>query len=373
MTVPDDVARDLLRALVSIPSFSGREQALATYLVQAMTRLGLRSYLDAAGNVIGETGRSQAPLVLLLGHLDTVPGTIPVREERGVLYGRGAVDAKGPLATLITAAAALGQQPARIVVAGAVEEETPGSRGARALLDRYQPAAVIVGEPSGWSSVTIGYKGRVDFTFELDRPPSHSASPQEKASDAAIELWSQLTRYLGAPAVDESEFYRPVATVNSIMASAVYARLNVTCRIPPGFDLDALVGFIRAISHDGGLWFDQLLPAVVTDRSAPPVRALVGAIRRLAARPTLKLKTGTSDMNLVARVWRAPAVAYGPGDPSLSHTPHERLSLDEYLRAVAVLTDGLGVLVRDLGTRMVHSGGECDRIPLDSSPVGQVG
>jgi LysW-gamma-L-lysine carboxypeptidase len=372
MTVDSDAASDLLRTMVSIPSYSGREQALGEYLVDALARLGLRSYRDAAGNVIGETGRKQAPLVMLLGHMDTVPGAIPFREERGVLHGRGVVDAKGPLAALIMSAAALQQIPARLVVVGAVEEETPGSRGARALLDSYQPATVIVGEPSGWSSVTIGYKGRIDFTYELDRPPTHLASLQEKASDAAVGLWSKVVRYLDAPAMDGSEFYRPVATLNSIMASPVHARLNGTCRVPPGFDVEAFVGFVRSLSSDGGLWFDQVTPAVVTARSAPPVRALVGAIRRRAARPTLKLKTGTSDMNLVARAWRTPVVAYGPGDSTLCHTPHERLDLDEYLRAIDVLTHGIGSLVQELVVKTVGPTGSHDAVP-HPHVVGQVG
>ena len=49
------------------------------------------------------------------------------------------------------------------------------------------------------------------------------------------------------------------------------------------------------------------------------------------------LKTGTSDMNVVAPIWKCPIVAYGPGDSSLDHTPNEHLQLDEYWKAVNVL------------------------------------
>ena len=49
------------------------------------------------------------------------------------------------------------------------------------------------------------------------------------------------------------------------------------------------------------------------------------------------LKTGTADLNVVGPVWGCPVVAYGPGDAALDHTPHERLSLEEYRRAVDVL------------------------------------
>ena len=64
--------------------------------------------------------------------------------------------------------------------------------------------------------------------------------------------------------------------------------------------------------------------------------------------PGFVLKTGTSDMNVVAPVWRCPIVAYGPGDSALDHTPHEHLSLDEYWRAITVLEAALRSLVVSL-------------------------
>jgi len=50
------------------------------------------------------------------------------------------------------------------------------------------------------------------------------------------------------------------------------------------------------------------------------------------------VKTGTSDMNVVGPVWHCPIVAYGPGDSNLDHTPHEHILIEEYGRAIAVLT-----------------------------------
>jgi LysW-gamma-L-lysine carboxypeptidase len=59
------------------------------------------------------------------------------------------------------------------------------------------------------------------------------------------------------------------------------------------------------------------------------------------------VKTGTADMNVVAPHWpQTPIVAYGPGDSSLDHTPHEHIDLTEYLRAIEVLTATLQILVR---------------------------
>ena len=75
------------------------------------------------------------------------------------------------------------------------------------------------------------------------------------------------------------------------------------------------------------------------DRQNALVRSFLSAIRAADPRvqPGFVLKTGTSDMNVVAPIWRCPIVAYGPGDSALDHTPHEHLSLDEYWRAIGVV------------------------------------
>jgi LysW-gamma-L-lysine carboxypeptidase len=85
-------------------------------------------------------------------------------------------------------------------------------------------------------------------------------------------------------------------------------------------------------------------PAFEAEKNTPVVRALLRAIRAQGGTPRFKLKTGTSDMNILGPAWDCPIVAYGPGDSALDHTPHEHIDLDEFLRGVDVLTYALGVL-----------------------------
>src|SRR5512134_1371926 len=87
-----------LRGLVEHYSPSGEEGAAVTWLIERMQTLGFtRSYVDAAGNAVGWMGDGPQQIVLL-GHIDTVPGEIPPHLEGGDYFGRGSVDAKGPLA-----------------------------------------------------------------------------------------------------------------------------------------------------------------------------------------------------------------------------------------------------------------------------------
>jgi LysW-gamma-L-lysine carboxypeptidase len=87
-----------------------------------------------------------------------------------------------------------------------------------------------------------------------------------------------------------------------------------------------------------------------SERDPLLVRSFLAAIRTIAPdeKAGFVVKTGTSDMNVVAPVWDCPIVAYGPGDSSLDHTPNEHLSLDDYWQAVLVLEETL----RNLGSML---------------------
>src|SRR6266545_6375807 len=166
----------LLEQMLRIPSISGQEADVARFLVGQMAALGFESYVDGAGNAVGEAGAG--PQIVLLGHIDTVPGVVPVRVEDGRLYGRGAIDAKGPFATFVATAARLlasGDLRARLVLVGAVEEEAASSKGAHFVVDRYAPTACVIGEPSGWDRLTLGYKGRLLVEGRWEQPMAHSA------------------------------------------------------------------------------------------------------------------------------------------------------------------------------------------------------
>jgi LysW-gamma-L-lysine carboxypeptidase len=87
-------------------------------------------------------------------------------------------------------------------------------------------------------------------------------------------------------------------------------------------------------------------PAYRAEKNTPLVRAFLNGIRSTGGTPTFSLKTGTSDMNLVTPSWGCPAVAYGPGDSSLDHTPHEHLMIAEYQKSITILQKVLEQLMR---------------------------
>jgi [amino group carrier protein]-lysine/ornithine hydrolase len=123
----------LLKNMLEIYSPSYQEAPLSAFLVEQMSSMGFEAYQDSVSNAIGVMGGGLKTIVLL-GHIDTVPGKIPVELKDGALFGRGSVDAKGPMACFIASACRLKNEidtlGKRIVVIGAVEEEAATSRGA---------------------------------------------------------------------------------------------------------------------------------------------------------------------------------------------------------------------------------------------------
>jgi LysW-gamma-L-lysine carboxypeptidase len=335
-----------VRGLVAIPSTSRREGEAVEWLVARMSERGFRASVDDAGNAVGEIGEGSTHVVLL-GHIDTVAGEIAVRIEDGELVGRGAVDAKGPLAAFVAAATAP-IAGVRVTVVGAVEEESPTSAGARYRATLAAPDWCVVGEPSGWDAVTVGYKGRLALRVALSRSARHGAAPGMTCTEEALALWSTLRAAAERRTGETDGFARldcRLEAMNGGTSDGLFERaeLRVGYRIPPGITTAELEAEVRelATEHIGeaGIEIERVgaEEPVRTSRTTPLARAFAGAIADVGGRATYKVKSGTSDMNILAPAWGCPMVAYGPGDSRYDHTPMERLSLNDYARSIRVL------------------------------------
>ncbi len=353
----------LLYKMLTIPSYSGRERDLAQYMVEQAQQMGLQASIDEAGNFIAtthllETSTNQQP-VILLGHMDTVRGHVPVKLQDGELYGRGAVDAKGPLAAFLSATARLVrsrrldslQHP--VVVIGAVEEESATSRGARAVVERYRPLACIIGEPSGSQAVTIGYKGRLLVEYCVTRQIQHSAGLHKNSNEVAVAFWNRVRDY----ATSWNEQHAAHSTFAALMPSLrginssqdgleEQTQLLIGYRLPPGYDSEGLRIQLEqwAYKDEAQISFSGEEAAFQTTRAIPLSRAFISAIRSTGGQPVFKHKTGTADMNVVGPFWGQNIVAYGPGDSRLDHTPQEHIRVAEYMHAIDVLELVLGEL-----------------------------
>ncbi len=407
-------AADLLENMLRFDTPSGAEHPMAYWLAEWARVQGLGGVVDEVGNIIvtlAATVTDPQPPIILLGHADTVPGRIEVRRDGQQLYGRGAVDAKGPLAAFLAATARARQLTERvrdIVVVGAVEEEIATSKGARHIVSRYAPAFVVIGEPSGADAITLGYKGRLLATIRVERPIAHTARLEASASAIAVEIWNTILQHTdrwnhaegsmragnpansGAHNPTPTARYQPGAAFALLQPSLRWIRsdadgfrewctLEVGYRLPPGCEPEELMAELRLIIDDveaklaswtsanpragsasrasvaGAITitFRGVERAFQAPRTGVLPTAFAHAIRATGSasstHPVFKLKTGTSDMNVVGPIWKCPIIAYGPGDAALDHTPDEHIDLAEFARGVAVLDRALARLVTPHG------------------------
>lgn len=360
---------ETLIGLVSQYSPSGQERGAVEWLVARMQSLGYdQAFVDEAGNAIGVMG-SGPKQVVLLGHIDTVPGEIkvaltpgppsaPLRDaarspqERGVLYGRGTVDAKGPLACFTDAVARAGAvQGWQFIVIGAVEEERD-SDGARYVATKYRPDYAVIGEPNQWDRVALGYKGSAWASVTLRREQAHTASGAQTACEAAVDVWRAVQSL--ADTFNEGKqraFDKLIPTLRGMDSGQdgfeQWARLHVGVRLPLELTTDAWYEKLKGIVGDAEVArLGFAVPAWAGGKNTPLVRAFLSGIRSQSGEPRFVYKTGTADLNIVAPVWGCPALVYGPGDSSLDHTPDEHIRLDEYEKSVQVLHTAVMELVK---------------------------
>ncbi len=358
---------DLLEGLLEIYSPSYEEREAVDYLVAQMNAMGLNAFRDAAGNAVGIADPPLPPLskgglaevreIVLLGHIDTAKGFVEVRREKNFLYGRGAVDAKGPLCAFVEAAsrhaaARVGtREDWRIVVVGAVEEECPTSKGAHFAKTQYNPEYAIVGEPSGWDRITLGYKGSLWADYTLTRAMAHTAGQQKSATEEAIELWLNIKQIADEFNRDKTRVFdrldpslRGMHSDNDGLQEI--AKLTIGMRLPVGVDVRELENKILELKGtEGDVMFSTETPAFRAEKNNALVRAFLASIRDENGEPGFTLKTGTSDMNILGPYWKCPIVTYGPGDSNLDHTPDEHIDLAEYEKSIDVLARVLETLM----------------------------
>jgi [amino group carrier protein]-lysine/ornithine hydrolase len=352
MSVAGAVALDaatILEALLRHPSPTGSVASAARALAAVARDAGFTAGTDDAGSVVltwGDEGPAIAGAVVLLGHLDTVPGGPAVREADGRLHGRGSVDAKGPLAAALAAISRLPREGRRVTLVAAIDEE--GASESAAALSRLAPAAhLIVLEPSGWDAITVGYRGCVRLRLTLEQETAHHAVPRPSAGDRLVAMLGdlghrleELTAAHGRGAAQRT-VDRLQLRVNRLSGhadgSVERAGAHLEVRLPAAISVDQLVAQISVACADADLVIESACPAVAVSRANPVCRALARAVVAESGSPRYTTKTGTSDLNLVLPAWRCPAAVYGPGDSSLDHTPHESIDIEELRRGSRVL------------------------------------
>jgi acetylornithine deacetylase len=191
---------DLTKNLMSIPSLSGNERAIGFFLRDYLESLGwtveMQAVSENQNNVIAYL--NDRPRVFFSTHMDTVPPFIPPTEDAEKIYGRGACDAKGIIASQIFAAEELRKQGVSDIGLLYTVDEEQGSTGARAA--NLHPLAakceyLVNGEPTD-NDLAIGSKGTFRLKILTEGKAAHSAYPEmgESAIEKLLDILQDIRR-----------------------------------------------------------------------------------------------------------------------------------------------------------------------------------
>ncbi len=191
---------ELTTNLINIPSISENEEAVGFFLRDYLESLGWTVEMQPVSanqnNVIAYL--NDTPRVFLSTHMDVVPPHIPASEDDEKIYGRGACDAKGIIASQIFAAEELRKQGIDDIGLLFTVDEEQGSSGARAA-NKHELAAkcvyLINGEPTD-NDLAIGSKGSLRFYIRTKGKAAHSAYPEmgESAIEKLIDVLNDVLK-----------------------------------------------------------------------------------------------------------------------------------------------------------------------------------
>ncbi len=366
--------------LIQTPSLPGEERQVAELVKNEMEHLGYDEVrIDGAGNVIGLVGGNdpEAAKIMLVTHLDHVDAGDPDlwphppysgALEEGKIFGRGAVDIKGPLACHVYTGGALlqaGKRPAGDLYVVSVVMEEVGGTGMRYLLQHEKPPVdcCIVGEPSA-NRIMLGHRGRMAFHVTFHGRAGHASAPERAQNPhyAAARFLLDLQKAVSelpshevlGPSSIAPTLYQIDTTSPNVIPSLVRLTLDWrTTTETEAFARDFLGRLlthldllceanINTVTHrtytgyEERAWKD-VYESFVTPGDHPFAQRLGSAYRAATASdPQFGIWRFATDGRLTHRAGIV-TLGFGPGEDSLAHTSNEHIVVKEMMEAVKVM------------------------------------
>jgi acetylornithine deacetylase len=373
---PEEITR-FLQEMVHIDSVNpglvdgaAGETQIAAWLAQTCRDLGLDVELQETApnrpNVIARwKGERGGKSLLLTGHTDVVSVENMQRDpfdgriENGKLYGRGALDMKGGLASILGAVQALqsdGFKPAGDLWLGFVTDEENFSIGTDALVKKIQPDAAILTEPTNLD-ICIAHKGFAWATIS-----THGTAAHGSLHDVGVDAIAHMGRILNAletlnrdqfPQQNHPLLGRPsvhAGTIHGGTGASIYphlCQLIVEHRLLPDETPEQVLAIWNAIIEDqkradqsfnAAVSLDFSRPGYQIDPQAAIVQTLSDAYRTITDRePALIGMKAWLDSAILSRAG-VPTVIIGPGGEGM-HAAVEYVELDTVFACAEILAE----------------------------------
>ncbi len=377
IALQEETVADLGR-LVSIPSFSGREERVVRWVEGRMRELDFDEVrVDPFGNVLGRIG--DGPRVLAFdAHLDTVEVTDAELWRRdplggdvadGHVHGRGAVDQKAGMAAMLAAGRIIREldlaRGCQVWLVGSVLEEDCDGLCWHYILSEgvLRPELVVSTEPTGLA-VFRGQRGRLELRVSARGRSAHGSMP-ERGENAIYKLAPAVGAIadLNGRLAEDPFLGKGTCTVTwisghgpSLCAVPDHAELHVDRRLTAGEDLASAVGELEGALAEAGVeaevrvpvferpsWtglvypMEQYYPTWTVPADSPPVRAALRAGAAVLDRePPLGRWTFSTNGVAIMGLHGVPCVGFGPGREQLAHSRDEKVPVADLVAASAL-------------------------------------
>jgi acetylornithine deacetylase len=330
-------AFELTRALIDIESVTPNEEAVGEYLEHYLSELTGRTNGRVERmpvephrfNVLAHWGD---PIVTLSTHIDTVPPFFSSREDDQFIWGRGACDTKGIIASMIHTTEALLAEGMRGIALLFVVGEERNSAGAYAASKVNRGSKFLInGEPTE-NKLALGSKGALRYEIIAQGRMAHSAYPH--LGESAIEkLLDALERIRRVQLADDPILGKSTLNIGTIKGGRAP---NV---IPDAAQAEL---FIRLVDSGES---SRTAIADATGTSAEAREVLYIPAVHLGSLPGFEtsIVSYTTDIPAFAGAWGKPFL-FGPGSIHYAHTDQEHIPKSEILEAIEIYKN----LVRQL-------------------------
>ncbi len=371
-------AVQLTKEMVKIKSYSfmeNQEEEISKYILDFFTENGITSYrteivpgrYNTFAILKGEDSENN-PSLLLTGHMDTVPAydfkeAFTAREDADYLYGRGSCDMKGALAAMMCAMVNIKESGTKLkgdlIFCGVADEEEAGI-GTESLIKTGPEATyAVIGEPTKLE-IALGHKGLESIEISFKGKKVHGGAQKDGVNAIMMAgrfLHKLETEYL--PKLEKRT--HPVlgtATLNigtitggdqpSTVADKCSIRLDRRCLTDE--TIAQVYEELQAICdelHEEDPKFEaeirdvfngETMPHIpfCTDENSPLVKAAENALGREGMTPVLTCFPAWSDAGFMNALTKSECIVLGPGDLSVAHSIHEKISKRQLLSAVSV-------------------------------------
>jgi succinyl-diaminopimelate desuccinylase len=327
--------------------------------------VGSHNGLPVIAATVGATGGPDVPTVVFHGHLDVVPARpeqfVP-RVEGDRLFGRGAYDMKGGLASMMVATRDLAdQRSVRVHFVCVADEESDEAtqRASDYLVEQgYTGDFAITGEPTDLH-IGVQAKGVLAMRIEVTGKAAHGSTPWlgDNAVLKALDVFRQIESLPFAR--ESSEFFdRPSISLGRIIGGDVVNKvpdlcaMDVDVRYLPGQDPERILERVRAIPDVQVAKVFTREPAIV-ERSNPYVQLLASAVAE--GTPAERISVGRDGASDAISFIEAgvPAVEFGP-EGAGHHGPDEWVSISSLSRYRAELVEFVRLIAERQGSRKGH-------------------